>query len=283
MRASRKLLEISRSKASLASLIPTARHRAHRAKADQAEPSWFLPSLDEGDDEASRVGRKQQSRSTPTRPRSRSTRTHLECPFDGTSVAAYHLAASPSRLGQGRRTLPGAGCAAPIAPTPGSSPENRRRSWPSPTACRRSPHERREARERAGLPAGFRTRCSRSNSRSAPASPPTHAADLDLILHLIAAHHGYARPFAPVVLDDDPPDVEYEGAVLVFSRPQSASPAPSRFRGRRPLLVAHPPLRLVGPCLHRSIPSPRRPAGQRGGGVGKYDNEETPELAENNA
>ncbi len=68
--------------------------------------------------------------------------------------------------------------------------------------------EQQAARERSGLPQNFRhefasLQLAENDDASVhlPSSSETH----DLLWHLIASHHGYARPFAPVVNDSAPP------------------------------------------------------------------------------
>jgi len=77
-------------------------------------------------------------------------------------------------------------------------------SIPSSAAARRA------ASERAGLPKGFRHEMlsvQMAESEVGSTALPTEPALRALVLHLIATHHGYGRPFAPVVKDDAPPDV----------------------------------------------------------------------------
>jgi CRISPR-associated endonuclease/helicase Cas3 len=52
----------------------------------------------------------------------------------------------------------------------------------------------------------------------------TRESDRGLILHLIAAHHGYARPFAPAVIDENPPIVELDGIGLTTDQRRSSAP-----------------------------------------------------------
>ncbi len=66
---------------------------------------------------------------------------------------------------------------------------------------------RRERRRRADLPDAFRHEMLSVQLAEQWRDLPSDAARRELILHLIAAHHGHGRPFAPVCPDDDPPDV----------------------------------------------------------------------------
>jgi CRISPR-associated endonuclease/helicase Cas3 len=69
-----------------------------------------------------------------------------------------------------------------------------------------SPARRRAIRDASGLPANFRHEMLSVQLAQLHASLLQN--DLaDLVLHLIASHHGYARPFAPVSVDPAPPPV----------------------------------------------------------------------------
>lgn len=74
------------------------------------------------------------------------------------------------------------------------------------------------ARERAGLPAGFRHEMLSIQLAEQSGLLPDDLDSRALILHLIAAHHGYARPFAPVVSDNELPAVEFAGISLTHEQ-----------------------------------------------------------------
>jgi CRISPR-associated endonuclease/helicase Cas3 len=61
--------------------------------------------------------------------------------------------------------------------------------------------ERDRQRDRAELPAGFRHEMLSVELINSGSIEIDAAINRDLLLHLIAAHHGHARPFAPVVID----------------------------------------------------------------------------------
>jgi CRISPR-associated endonuclease/helicase Cas3 len=78
-----------------------------------------------------------------------------------------------------------------------------------------SPARRRAIREASGLPPNFRHEMLSLQlaERHAPLPEDAQAA---LILHLIASHHGHARPFAPISPDTEPPDaIGYLGNIAL--------------------------------------------------------------------
>jgi CRISPR-associated endonuclease/helicase Cas3 len=70
-----------------------------------------------------------------------------------------------------------------------------------------SPARRRAIREASGLPENFRHEMLSAQLAERHAPLPANDEDADLVLHLIASHHGHARPFAPVSPDPTTPGV----------------------------------------------------------------------------
>jgi CRISPR-associated endonuclease/helicase Cas3 len=79
---------------------------------------------------------------------------------------------------------------------------------------------RRRAQQRSGYPRGARHEVQslamlhgkkQELEERLKQTNPAKKPDLDLVLHLVASHHGYCRPFAPAVVDDNPIDVSLGG------------------------------------------------------------------------
>ncbi|GIW39498.1 MAG: hypothetical protein KatS3mg076_0075 [Candidatus Binatia bacterium] len=70
-----------------------------------------------------------------------------------------------------------------------------------------SPARRRVIRDATGLPENFRHEMLSMELARRFAELPTDETLADLVLHLVASHHGHGRPFAPVCLDTSPPGI----------------------------------------------------------------------------
>lgn len=84
--------------------------------------------------------------------------------------------------------------------------------------------QRRQARERAGLPEGFRHEMLSVQIVEQSDLRKKAGECIDFLLHLIASHHGYARPFAPVVIDSEYPEVTIEGITLTGAQRKACPP-----------------------------------------------------------
>ncbi len=186
---------------------------------------WFMPSLDDGEDDASRTTRKQAVLlDDHTSHVCEKLSASLQCLPMLDSAAPFSTAAELHDLGKAderfqsmlRRTDRTdawllAGVTSALLAKSDGLPQTRR--------------QRADACDRAGLPRGFRHEMLSVQLAELSGKLPTDAQARDLVLHLIAAHHGHARPFAPVVPDDELPALEVKSIVLPHEQRAELIPA----------------------------------------------------------
>lgn len=95
----------------------------------------------------------------------------------------------------------------------------------------------RRARLRSGLPPGARHEAwSAGLVRRHLDRTDAQSIDRDLIVHLVASHHGHARPWLPPVIDATPTEVQ----VVVHAGHTSAAPIPEMLRSDETVDLTHP-------------------------------------------
>ncbi len=198
-------------------VVLTSRNRLNKAT------SWILiPPLDDGDDDSSRIGR--------DHPVSLADHTeHVRDAVKGAkNLLSIHVAEEDFD------------CAAELHDW--GKVDDRFQAWLrnsdrtdawlcagdapillAKSAGGQSRAEIRAASERAGVPSGFRHEMLSVQLVERSSKLPSNPNIRDLILHLIAAHHGSARPFAPVVIDNEPPDARF-GVVAISTTIRRESP-----------------------------------------------------------
>ena len=90
----------------------------------------------------------------------------------------------------------------------------------------------RRARRRSGLPPGARHEAWSAALVQEHVRTNGYPGDVDLLVHLVASHHGYARPLARLVVDTDPRSVEalVEGEKVTVASDRTVSlEHPARF------------------------------------------------------
>ena len=191
----------------------------------RASTEWFIPSMDDGDDESSRIGRDDPVLLTDhLRHIDTMVRASLEVLPLNAFTTAYEFAANLHDIGKvderfqamlRRADRTDAWLLAGVAPGVLAKSDG----VPQTQA------QRRQARDRAGLPMGFRHEMLSVQLAELSAQLPADETLRDLVLHLVAAHHGRARPFAPVVPDDELPAVEVKGVALSQEQRRQLTPA----------------------------------------------------------